>query len=75
MEEQSTKKAAKDNTKVEVSDFSAKVMLGLQKAMRKLAEESAAQNRSLVVKIDGEIKKVPAKDLLLTLPPIDGQSG
>ena len=75
MEEKSPNKAAKDNTKVEVSDFSAKVMLGLQKAMRKLVEKSAAQNRSLVVKIDGEIKKVPAKDLLHTLPLKDGQPG
>lgn len=41
---------------------------GVQKALRKLAEESAAKGESLVVKIDGEIKEVPAKELLATLP-------
>lgn len=56
-----------ENNKKYLTDFSAKVMPGLKKAMRKLAEESAAQNRSLVVKIDGEIKKVPAKELLKSL--------
>jgi len=57
-----------ENKKLELSEFSEKVMIGLKKAMRKLVEESAAQDRSLVVKIDGEIKKVPAKELLKTLP-------
>ena len=36
----------------------------MKKASRKLVEESVAQGRSLVVCIDGEVKKVPAKDLL-----------
>jgi hypothetical protein len=68
IEKQFQNKAEKDNTKIELEELSAKVMLGLQKAIRKLVEESAAKNRSLVVKINGEIKKVPAKDLLHTLP-------
>ena len=34
------------------------------RASRKLVEESAAQGRSLVVCIDGEVKKISAKDLL-----------
>jgi hypothetical protein len=57
-----------ENNKKYLTEFSAKVMPGLQKGLRKLAETSAAENRSLVVKINGEIKKVPAKDLLHTLP-------
>lgn len=36
----------------------------MKKASRKLVEESAANNRSLVVCIDGKVKKIPAKDLL-----------
>ncbi|RQP13387.1 MAG: hypothetical protein EAS52_19660 [Parapedobacter sp.] len=51
--------------------FSDKVLYGVRKALRKLAEETAAKGGSLVVKIDGEIKKVPAKELLKTLPKQD----
>ncbi len=47
-----------------LNDFTFKVMNGLQKALLKLVETSAAENRSLVIKENGEIKKVPAKDLL-----------
>ncbi|MFC7523101.1 hypothetical protein ACFQRK_04060 [Parapedobacter sp. GCM10030251] len=39
--------------------------------MRKLAEETAAKDDNLVVKIDGEIKDAPAKELLKTLPKQD----
>jgi hypothetical protein len=48
--------------------FSERVLYGIQKAMRKLAEETAAKGGSLVVKIDGEIREVPARELLKTLP-------
>ncbi len=48
--------------------FADKVMYGLRRALRKLVEESAANGESLVIKRDGEIKEVPAKDLLKTLP-------
>lgn len=51
--------------------FSEKLLYGVQKALRKLAEETAAKDGNLVVKIDGEIKDVPAKDLLKTLPKED----
>ena len=57
-----------ENNKTYKNEFTVKVMLGLQKALRKLAETSAAENKSLVVKINGEIKKVPAKELLKALP-------
>ena len=50
--------------KSELSEFSKKVLEGVTKASRKLVEESAASGRSLVVYVNGEIKKVPAKDLL-----------
>lgn len=36
-----------------------------------MVEESAANGESLVIKRDGEIKEVPAKDLLNTLPKED----
>jgi len=36
--------------------------------MRKLVEETAATGGSLVVKKDGVLKEVPAKELLGTLP-------
>ena len=41
-----------------------KILLGMKKASRKLVEESAAQGRSLVISIEGEVRHVPAKDLL-----------
>jgi hypothetical protein len=41
-----------------------KILLGMKKASRKLVEESARQGRSLVISVDGEVKNVPAKDLL-----------
>ncbi len=45
-------------------DFSEKVLAGTKIALQKLVEERAAQNKSLIVKIDGEVKRVPARDLL-----------
>ncbi|HVU96293.1 MAG TPA: hypothetical protein VHE34_13775 [Puia sp.] len=36
----------------------------MKKASRKLVEESAAQGRSLVISINGEVKNIPAKELL-----------
>jgi len=48
--------------------LSDKILLGMRKAMRKLVEETAAKEGNLVVKRNGEIKEVPAKELLKTLP-------
>ena len=61
---------AKANEEVKNSTIALgeRIREGVQKALRKLAEESAAKGESLVVKIDGEIKEVPAKELLATLP-------
>ena len=48
--------------------FSEKVRLGVQKALIKLAHETAEKNGTLVVKVNGGIKEVSAKELLSTLP-------
>jgi hypothetical protein len=41
-----------------------KILPGMEKASRKLVEESAAQGRSLVISVNGEVQNIPAKDLL-----------
>jgi hypothetical protein len=48
----------------------AKILKGMAEASRKLVEQSAASGRSLVISEDGEVKKVPAKDLL---PRVSGK--
>jgi hypothetical protein len=53
-----------ETNKTQPSELFSKILLGMKKASRKLVEESAAQGHSLIVCIDGEVKKVPAKDLL-----------
>jgi hypothetical protein len=46
-------------------DFPEKIIQALKKAVKKLVEESAAKNESLVIRDkDGKIKRIPAKDLL-----------
>lgn len=51
--------------KTDVSELSQKVLIGLRKAIRKLVESSAANNENLVIgNKEGEIKIVPAKELL-----------
>lgn len=50
------------------STFTDKVMVGLKKALRKLAEEAAINNEDLVIgDKEGNAKSVPAKDLLKRL--------
>lgn len=47
------------------STFTEKVMVGLKKALRKLAEEAALNNENLIIgDKDGNVKSIPAKDLL-----------
>jgi hypothetical protein len=53
-----------ESRKSELDEFADKVMKGMTEASRKLVEQSAANGRSLVISEDGEVKKVPAKDLL-----------
>jgi len=50
-----------ETNKSQPSELFSKILLGMKKSSRKLAEESAAQGRSLVVCIDGEVKKAPAR--------------
>ena len=53
------------NNKTDIRELSEKVLTGLRKALRKLVETSAANNESLVIADkDGNIKTVPAKELL-----------
>lgn len=53
----------------ELSELSEKVLQGLRKAIRKLVERSAANGAELVIgDKDGNIKSVPAKEILKTLP-------
>ena len=58
-----------ETNKSQPTELFSKILLGMAKASRKLVEESAASGRSLVVYMDGEIKKVPAKDLLSEFYP------
>lgn len=41
-----------------------KIVTGIKKAARKLYEERAAKKETVIIAVNGEIKKVPAKDLL-----------
>jgi hypothetical protein len=47
------------------STFTEKVMVGLKRALRKLAEEAALNNENLIIgDKDGNVKSIPAKELL-----------
>ncbi len=64
----SAKVLSMSSEKLNVSELSDKVLTGLKKALRKLVETSAADNRELVVGDKHGFKSVPAKDLLKNLP-------
>ncbi|HEY4149457.1 MAG TPA: hypothetical protein VGM41_11030, partial [Chitinophagaceae bacterium] len=53
-----------ETNKSELDVLSDKIIQGMTEASRKLVEESAATGRSLVISENGEVKKVPAKELL-----------
>ncbi len=54
-----------ETNKIGDSEFAEKVLKGMKVAIKKLVEETAAKDGSLVVKeADGTIKEVPAKELL-----------
>jgi hypothetical protein len=55
--------------KSELAELSEMILRGIKEASRKLVEKSAVNGRSLVIYMDGEIKKVPAKDLLSKFYP------
>lgn len=57
------------NDSAQPSALSQKILQGVQIAVRKLVETSAANDESLVIgDKDGSFKIVPAKELLKTLP-------
>ena len=53
-----------ETNKSEFDELSDKILKGMTEASRKLVEESAAAGRSLVISENGEVKNVPAKELL-----------
>jgi hypothetical protein len=60
-----------ENNKSELDRLSEKFLQGMKEASRKLVEESAANGRSLIISVNGEIKRVLAKDLL---PRVSGKN-
>jgi hypothetical protein len=50
---------------INIEELCEKVLEGMKKGLKKLVETSARNNEELVIRDkDGEIKSVPAKDLL-----------
>ena len=58
------KQNAMEYNKPQPTELFSKILEGMKKASRKLVEESAAQGRSLVISVNGEVKDVPATQLL-----------
>lgn len=50
--------------KKENAELRDKIVAGIKKAKEKLIEATAAKNDYLVICVNGEVKKVPAKELL-----------
>jgi len=50
--------------KPEITPLFKSILRAMNEATRKLVEENAARGESLVISINGEVKTVPAKDLL-----------
>jgi hypothetical protein len=48
----------------EKNELYAKIEAGLKLAVKKLYERKAANNELVVISVNGEIKRVPAKDFL-----------
>jgi hypothetical protein len=53
-----------ESNKPELTEFFKSILQAMNDATRKLVEETAVNGGSLVISINGEVKKVPAKDLL-----------
>lgn len=56
-----------ESNKSQPTELFSRILAGMKKASRKLVEESAMQGRSLVISENGEVKSVPAKDLLMQM--------
>ncbi len=50
--------------KQENAELLNKIEAGLKLAMRRLYEKKAANNETAIISVNGEIKHVPARDLL-----------
>jgi hypothetical protein len=58
-----------ETSKTELDELADKVLIGINRALRKLTEAAAANNESLIVADkNGNPQSVPAKELLKTLP-------
>lgn len=53
-----------ETNKPELTGLFKSILQGMNDATRKLVEENAATGGSLVISVNGEVKKVPAKELL-----------
>jgi|HubBroStandDraft_1064217.scaffolds.fasta_scaffold2136411_1 hypothetical protein len=53
-----------ETSKPDLTGLFKKILKGMNDATRKLVEDSAAAGESLVISVNGEVKNVPAKDLL-----------
>jgi len=52
----------------DINELRAKILMGMRKALRDLAETAAVNNESLVIgDKEGNVKSVPAKELLKDL--------
>jgi hypothetical protein len=59
----------REESQAELDELADKVLIGVNRAIRKLVEVSAANNAELVIgDKDGNVRSVPAKELLKTLP-------
>ncbi len=56
------------NLRQENKELLDKIQAGLKLASRRLLEKKAANNETAVISINGEIKRIPAKDLLKIIP-------
>jgi hypothetical protein len=57
------------NKEVSLDELSQNILQGINMAIRKLVEKTAAENGSLIIgNLDGTCKDVPAKELLEKLP-------
>ena len=57
-----------ENKKTDVNELAEKVLEGMKKALKKLVENKAKNDQDLVIgDKDGNVRSVPAKDLLNTV--------
>jgi hypothetical protein len=57
-----------ESKKTDVNELAEKVLEGMKKALKKLVETKAQNNQDLIIgDKDGNIKTIPAKDLLNTV--------